>query len=258
MKTKYILLIIIGLFTFMPSFAQSETTKGIQWAAARGLEYSVKAGFNIGGTAPVPLPEEIRAIKSYSPQLAFSLEGNVTKWFDSRWGAEAGIRLETKAMSTDARVKNYNIELSMAGEPPLLGRWTGRVKTKVNNTYLTVPLLANYKLSPRWKLNGGVFLSYLLDGDFSGHVFEGYLRDGDPTGNKIEFTGDDQATYDFSDDLRKFQWGVQLGADWKAFKHLLVNANLTWGFNDIFNSDFKTITFGMYPIYLNVGFGYAF
>ena len=28
--------------------------------------------------------------------------------------------------------------------------------------------------------------------------------------------------------------------------------------NDIFNKDFKTVTFDMYAIYLNVGFGYAF
>jgi len=46
--------------------------------------------------------------------------------------------------------------------------------------------------------------------------------------------------------------------DWKAFKHLKVHADLNWGLNDIFNKDFKTVTFDMYAIYLNVGFGYAF
>ena len=35
-------------------------------------------------------------------------------------------------------------------------------------------------------------------------------------------------------------------------------ADLTWGLNDIFKKDFDTISFAMYPIYLNVGFGYAF
>ena len=47
-------------------------------------------------------------------------------------------------------------------------------------------------------------------------------------------------------------------SDWRAFKHLSVFADLTWGLNDIFKKDFNTITFAMYPIYLNVGFGYAF
>lgn len=62
----------------------------------------------------------------------------------------------------------------------------------------------------------------------------------------------------FSDNLRKFQWGLQLGGEWRAFKHLNVYADLTWGLNDIFKKDFDTIAFAMYPIYLNVGFGYAF
>ena len=100
--------------------------------------------------------------------------------------------------------------------------------------------------------------SYLMDGDFSGHVYEGYLRETNPTGDKINFTNGAIATYDFSGDLRKFQWGVQAGVDWKAFKHLKVHADLNWGLNDIFNKDFKTVTFDMYAIYLNVGFGYAF
>jgi hypothetical protein len=258
MKTRYILLLFVGTFAILPVRAQKETTKGIEWAAARGLEYSIKAGFNIGGTAPVPLPEEIRSIKGYNPRLSMFLEGSITKWFDAHWGMQTGIRLETKGMSTDARVKNYGMEFYMDSPDPLVGRWTGRVKTKVNNTYLTVPVLATYKLTSRWRLQGGPFFSYLIDGDFSGHVFEGYLRENDPTGNKIEFKGDSKATYDFSDDLRKFQWGAQLGAEWKAFKQLTVNANLTWGFKDIFKSNFKTVTFDLFPIYLQLGFGYAF
>ena len=75
---------------------------------------------------------------------------------------------------------------------------------------------------------------------------------------KIIFEGENIATYDFSNELRKFQWGAQIGGEWKAYKHLTVHADLTWGLNDIFNNNFKTITFSMYPIYLNFGFGYAF
>ena len=112
--------------------------------------------------------------------------------------------------------------------------------------------------SPRTTLKLGPYFSYLMDGDFSGHVYEGYLRETNPTGDKINFTNGAIATYDFSGDLRKFQWGVQAGVDWKAFKHLKVHADLNWGLNDIFNKDFKTVTFDMYAIYLNVGFGYAF
>ena len=78
------------------------------------------------------------------------------------------------------------------------------------------------------------------------------------SGSKVEFTDESIATYDFSNELRKFQWGIQFGGEWKAFKHLTVHADVTWGLNNIFQKDFDTITFNMYPIYLNLGFGYAF
>lgn len=250
--------IALSIFMLIPFFvyAQEDTTKGLIWSSARGLEYSVKAGFNIGGTSPLPLPAEIRSIKSYNPTMTVAIEGGITKWFNQRWGMETGIRLETKGMKTNARVKNYNLEMiDKNGE--MSGKFTGSVRTKVSNTYFTVPLLATYRLTPRWKLSGGAFLSYMTEGEFSGTAYNGYLRSGNPTGVKVEID-EEGATYDFSDDLRKFQWGAEIGAEWKAFKHLSVHSRLTWGFRDIFKSNFDTITFGMYPIYLNVGFGYLF
>lgn len=161
-------------------------------------------------------------------------------------------------MTTEATVKNYGMKIINTNGGELEGLWTGGVKTKVKNSYLTVPVLANYKISKRWKLVAGPYFSYLLEGDFSGHVYEGHLRTPDQTGSRVDFTDESIATYDFSDDLRKFQWGIQLGGEWKAFKHLNVYADLTWGLNDIFKKDFDTISFAMYPIYLNIGFGYSF
>ena len=67
-----------------------------------------------------------------------------------------------------------------------------------------------------------------------------------------------EATYDFSGDLRKFQWGLDAGAEWRAYKHLSVYADLTWGLNSIFPGDFESISFKMYNVYLNFGFGYVF
>lgn len=239
--------------------AQEDRNPGIIWSSLRGLEYEVKAGFNVGGTSPLPLPEEIRAITGYKPNVCFSIEGNVTKWLDvqKKWGVILGVRLETKGMETTARVKNYSMEI-IDGGSKLKGNWTGRVKTKVRNSYVTIPLLAAYKVSPRVRLHAGPYISFMSDGDFSGNVYDGYLRKDNPTGTKVEFRDGKVAPYDFSDDLRTFQWGLQAGADWRAFKHLNVFGSLLWGMNDVLKKDFNTITFAMYPIYLNVGFGYAF
>ena len=261
MKKDYIIFIafLLAVVGSTSVKAQEDRTKSITQSYLRGWEYSLKAGFSIGGTAPLPLPEEIRKIDSYAPGgLAISIEGNATKWFDTKWGVTVGVRLENKNMTTEATVKNYGMKIINTNGGELEGLWTGGVKTKVKNSYLTVPVLANYKVSKRWKLVAGPYFSYLLEGDFSGHVYEGHLRTPNETGSRVDFSGESVATYDFSDDLRRFQWGIQFGGEWKAFKHLNVYADLTWGLNDIFKKNFDTISFAMYPIYLNVGFGYSF
>ena len=258
---KYILASIVILFCSISQInAQSSEHKGLLWSSLHGLDYQFKAGVNIGGTSPLPLPEEIRSIESYSPGLAITLEGNVTKWIDvqKKWGVSLGVRLANKNMTTEALVKNYGMEILNDIGGKVEGLWTGGVKTKVKMSLLTIPILANYKISDRWKLVAGPYLSYMMDGHFSGHVYEGHLRSPDATGSRVNFEGDNIATYDFSSSLRKFQWGLQLGGEWKAYKHLNVYADLTWGLNDIFKKDFTTISFAMYPIYLNIGFGYAF
>lgn len=223
------------------------------------LEYEVNAGTNIGGASPIPLPAEIRKIDSYDPELNLQIGASVRKWLGEgkRWGVGLGIRLETKGMKTEATVKNYGMEIIDNGQT-LKGRWTGKVQTKYRSQQMVVPLTAYYKLSSRVSLNAGPYLSYAFNNDFNGYVSDGYLREGDPTGNKISFDADSRASYDFGDQLRKFQWGMQVGASMIVYKQLAVNANLEWGCNDIFNSSFKTISFDLYPIYLNLGFSYVF
>ena len=262
---KYIMACLLALGTGIgTATAQdndaSKEHKGLLWSAVHGLEYEFKAGVNFGGTSPLPLPEEIRSIDSYKPGLAITIEGNVTKWIDKNkeWGVSLGLRLDSKSMNTEATVKNYGMEIINNIGRPTGGLWTGGVKTKVKMSLLTVPVLATCQINDRWRVSAGPYFSYLMDGDFSGNVYEGHLRTPDATGESISFTGESNATYDFSNELRHFQWGLQVGGSWKAYRHLNIHADLTWGMNDIFNKDFKTVTFAMYPIYLNIGFGYKF
>ena len=244
----------------VPASAQFDRNWALVKSMLIGLEYQVKAGVNIGGTAPLPLPVEIRQIESYNPTLALAIEGNVTKWMDPKreWGLRLGVRLENKAMKTDARVKNYSMEIIGDGGEKIKGNWTGNVKTEVDNTYLSIPVLVTHRFNDRFTMSAGPYVAFMFDGKFIGDVYEGYLREGDPTGNKVIFEDEASAPYNFSDDLRKFNCGVQLGAEWRAFNHLNVFGDLTWGLNGIFPKDFETMTFALYPIYLNVGFGYVF
>ena len=221
-------------------------------------EYRIRAGFNIGGTTPIPLPAEIRGIESYSPTMLFSVEGSVMRWITPKWALTTGLRFETKGMNAGARVKNYQMTMmiengDMTGD--MTGRFTGRIRTRIQNEYITLPILAARQLSPRWEVKFGPYFSYRIDGSFTGSAFDGYIRDGDPTGTKV---GVENASYNFSYGLRRFSWGGQVGAEWRAYRHLSVYADLTCSANSIFKKDFHSVNFDMYNLYLTVGFGYRF
>lgn len=251
---KQILFILLAILSIHTASAQRLFSWNLK---ERNIDFEVKAAFSIGGTTPLPLPEEIRSIESYNPTLTLSLGAQVTKWFDNDWGFSTGISFDSKAMKTKAKVKNYHMTIQDGGGA-LTGNWTGKVQTKVDNSYFTIPVLAAYKLSSVWSLRFGPYIGFLMDENFSGYVYDGYLREGDPTGQKITFQDGETASYDFSDDLRKLQWGLQFGGSWKVNHHFRLNGDLQWGMNDIFHSNFDTITFSMYNVYLNLGFGYIF
>lgn len=234
-----------------------ETDFNLLRAALKGWHVRLAAGFNLGGTSPLPLPREIRGIDSYNPTMNISVEGGAHKRFEhSNWGMMVGVRFETKGMKTDATVKNYHMEaVNEDGSGKVVGAWTGGVRTKVRNNYLTFPILATYSLGKRWQVSAGPYVSWMFDGEFSGEAHDGYIRDIDPTGTKAEVS---RAIYDFSSDLRRFHWGLQAGGEFRAYKHLSVMLNLQWGLNGIFPSDFESVTFDLYPIYATLGFSYVF
>ena len=174
----YIFSLLTCIGIALPGYAQVDRNETLIRSALHGLEYEIKAGFSIGGTAPLPLPVEIRSIDGYNPTLAISIGGEVTKWIavQNKLGIIVGLRLENKAMTTEATVKNYNMEILGQGGERISGVWTGGVKTKVHTAGLTIPLMATYKLTNRWNIKAGPYFSYLLSREFSGHVYEGSYR----------------------------------------------------------------------------------
>lgn len=267
---QYILIVMCCLCSF-PAAAKKQTdenrksqrvgikdyTIGIIKAATVGMEFRLKAGIAIGGTAPLPIPLQIQGVEGFKPGINTSLEAEFVQDFNSPFGFSTGLRLETKGMTTNASVKNYGMSLSQGGQD-ISGYWWGMVETQVSNSYLTLPILFLWKPSERWDIKIGPYGSFVINRQFSGYAYNGYFRAGDPTGEKTVFEGDNKAPYDFHKNISRWDWGVQLAADWRAFPHLLVGLDLTWGMKDMFKKDFETIAFNMYPIFLRLNFGYAF
>ncbi len=252
---RYTFTIISILFAAYLSHAQ--TSRLSDYLERNQLDFELRAGVVIGGISPMPFPVEIREILRYSPEFNSSLEAQVNKWFSDKVGFSSGIRLENKGMETSAQVKAYQTKIVNQGDQ-IEGYWTGKVTTLAKISYLTIPLLVNMQLDPRWRIQAGGYFSYNMTGKFSGQVSQGYLRKDTPVGQKIEFNNEQYATYNFSDELRKIAYGLQLSGQWKAVNDLHVLVQFTWGLNDIFKPDFEAISFGMYPIYMSLGASYQF
>lgn len=221
------------------------------------LRYMVRLGYEIGGTTPVGMPATIRSLEKFKPTPNLLIGLDAYKPLCGKWGMQAGFHYENKGMSTDAKVKGYSMEMRQ-GDDVLSGLFTGNVVTKVQQWMVTLPLQATYDVSKKVRLKFGPYFSYVLSNDFSGYAYDGYLRQGDPTGTKVELGSKEgeRGDYDFTDDLRHWQFGLDLGADWYFSNRFGAYADVTWGLTNVFRKDFKTIEQSMYPIYGSVGLTY--
>lgn len=236
-------------------------------ASAQSHEWTVRLGYNVGGTSPLPLPSEMESINSFNPGGNFGIEGDYEHLFSDKWGLMGGVRLESKGMQADVTVANYHTALTQ-GNDRTEGNFTGQQSTDVSFALITVPVQARFHINDKWTVGAGPYISYALSREFKGAASNGYMRtlrvdpvtsQMVPTGDRIEITPETPATYDFSSNLRHLQWGVEVGADWKCSSNVLVFAHLDWGMNDVFRHAFKeTISFSMFPIYGMIGAGYSF
>ena len=129
------------------------------------LTYYARLGYNLGGTAPVGMPATIRSLDKFTPKANGTIALDAYKPLNGRWGLIAGFHVESKGMKTDAKVKNYHMEIRQGGET-LDGMFTGNVVTDVDMWMVTLPLQATYTTG-KVRLKAGPFLSYLLSSNRS-------------------------------------------------------------------------------------------
>ena len=225
---------------------------------ADSLDVRIRAGYNLGGTSPLPLPATIRSIDAFrlTPSPMVGADIIFPNLLPARMGVRLGLHLENKGMDIEATVKSYHMEMTK-GSSQIGGLFTGHVSQQVAQWMLTMPINFEFRIS-NFEIKFGPYFSLLLKKEFSGIASDGYLRQGDPTGPKIEIGNKEGewATYDFSDEMRSLQWGFSLGLDWQIVHHFGLSVDLNWGLSGIFNSDFKTVEQTLYPIYGCIGLFY--
>lgn len=232
-------------------------------ATARNLAddvlVKVRIGYSIGGTAPLGIPATIRSIDKLwlTPNVMVGADAMLQLKRD--WGVMAGLRIENKGMDGEVTTKGYHMKVRM-DEDEMEGVFTGHVRQKVRLWMCTLPVQLTWQASRRIMVKAGPYVSAVFNKDFCGYAFDGYLRKDDPTGPKVMMgtTEDEWATYDFTDDLRTWQMGLAVGADWQLSGRIGLSTDLSWGLTGIHHSDFKTVEQTLYPIYGTIGMYYQF
>ncbi|NDV79381.1 porin family protein [Dysgonomonas sp. 511] len=250
MNFKYIITVFFFLCFSSFIYAQENTS------FLSNLEHRIVAGFNVGATAPVPLPREIRSVESYWPQFTPQLGYNVVYRFPSNWGIGTGILLDYKGMGVKAKVKSlHTIVDVISGDKieKIDGYFTGKNKTEIKSAYVTIPLFASYKINEKWDVKAGAYVSYKYSSEFTGNVTDGYIREGSPIGERADI---DLAEFNFGEDMRSFDFGVHLGGEYSINRRFGAFVNLSWGFVPIFPSSFKGLGYDMYNIYGTFGINY--
>lgn len=245
---KYTIIALLSLLS-APVLNAQEYTKEYS-----NIEISLLLGVNIGATAPVPIPEEVRKIESYNPKFNPQLGVNFIYNLNKNWGIGAGATLDWKGMRVKDRVKYmYTSVTEDGGESYLTGYFVGKNMTNINMLHLTIPVYGTYRFNNKWRAKLGIYASRVLSNTFDGNVSDGYIRVGDPTGQKQEI---DVATFDFGDDARDYDFGLLTGAHYSITNRIGAYADLTWGLVPYFYSKTNPIQFRMTNIYGTLGVSY--
>ncbi|MDE6634418.1 MAG: PorT family protein, partial [Bacteroidaceae bacterium] len=123
---KRIFLSLLAVFGLTITQAQEQPNTWEKWGPTgeNGSGVIVRAGYTIGGTSPIPLPNEIRSINEFSPKGGATVGMDVYKMFSRRWGVALACRFFYEGFHTGADVKNYKISLTMEGNT-MAGYFTG-------------------------------------------------------------------------------------------------------------------------------------
>jgi hypothetical protein len=103
MKKIYTIVLAFLLMGLSPAQSVAETPEG--------LRVKARAGWSIGGTAPLGVPATIRSIDSYKLTPSFLVGIDAQLPLSDQWGIMAGVRYENKAMNGDVSTKAYHMEL---------------------------------------------------------------------------------------------------------------------------------------------------
>lgn len=127
--------------------------------------------------------------------------------------------------------------------------FNGNVRGEFNNKYLEAPFIVLYKISDKWKVQGGGYLALLLSG--SHQVWAtGIVGD--------NFLNIDNEFSDESDSISKWDYGVNAGVSYKVFRQIETELRISTGLRSIFSDDYQLADDTIRNVYLELKANYVF
>lgn len=257
MKNKGLLILIAFCLLSLNIIAQNSNNNDKK----KNLDWYLNIGINIGGSMPVPIPEEVRKIKSYNPKINPHIGLSTVYNLNDKWGIGTEISIGNKGMRVTDEVKYMHTKVLVSDKNSqekreVDGYFVGRNMTNVSLQYLSLSISGVYSFNEKWEAKLGLYAASVGKTKFTGDVSDGYLRDGEPNGPIVVIEKDNPATFDFSDNMRDFDAGIIIGGKYNINDRIGAIVNLNWGLTDIFYRDQNPIEFKMQNIYGTFGISY--
>lgn len=211
------------------------------------LQWGISAGLNIGATAPLPIPSAVTKVYAWYPNLNPSAKlWGLYRFDNSRlWAISFALEAERKSFSATTQLTN--LEISFPGSDAV-GIFSGNQNVSIHNTYLTLPLGINYSLlKHRLQLRLEGYASVLMSAGFKVKL------DGDGTIDNEPFAPDEIKSFDFEDQIRRYDLGLRFGAKYYFTQRIGAEVQLSYGFTPATKHSFRDmLPHGLHNIY-----GYA-
>lgn len=236
--------------------SQVDSVSAQQLLNSEKIRHYITFGYNIGASAPFGLPNTIREINSYSPAFTPSLGYEINYDFSEQWSAGLGLRFDYKGMHVKDSVQYFRTLITVKNENgeegSFEGDFSGTNSTSSRNGYLTVPIFAGCRLR-NWQFKGGIYVAYLIKSKFEGDVSNGYIRKGGALGEKVLI---DHATFDFAEEVNKWDYGIHLALERNLTKRWQVGLTGQIGLRPLFPSSFQGVGYHLYNMFATVGASY--
>lgn len=244
-----------------PNASQSFMQRTMR-GAKRIVQYgSVRVGVNLGASAPFSIPEGVTPL-SYSPNFNPVISFDWDFQLHEHFFLSSGIRLEYKGMYTRSKVHDFYthaVEKDGDAVAEVKGYFTGENITKVSSAYATIPLTVGWRFGSRYSLSFGGYVSYMFTGTFTGAAQAGYLwTEPEPGSSFSEKKLIEKADFSFSDELSRWDYGVELWGKHRLSEHFYAQCGFALGIATIFKQGFEGISMPMHNLYGALSVGYTF